>query len=426
MITISLREMLDAVGYSNASDAGNRQSAIKNLLSIDSVRSAISLKFKSDYASNRMATLTANISNQGFKNAIISAFDEFIEAEENAKNRETTGTGDNPAKVNLQTQKIDHLKDLLLKLRSDTKNSVVNDSTAAGSQFAYNVDQYNITLSSQEVGSLSQQELGILGALDIKPEVITPKQAIFMSENTSKYKNTKYPTYTGVDMRTIFITPHMISKNITVKVLSYSTHAGLIPVSTLGRKNPKGFAEGDEAIAGSMIASITVNDPLFDMQPLNYGVEDYAKRTSDIWRPYILPSQFPRFDLLLLFTNEKGFTSALTIFGIKLTDTGSTISMSDAEIEITYTYTALDIAPLRGVAGETADNSAREEFNIMENNEYLMRRKMAYDGKSQHRSQFEIASVYGKIDRRLEEVAYNNMRMNGMSIVDVYNYKKFD
>ena len=67
-----------------------------------------------------------------------------------------------------------------------------------------------------------------------------------------------------------------------------------------------------------MIATLTVNEPLSDMQPLLYGETNYAKNTSDVWRTYLLPDQFPLFDVLLLFTNEAGFTSSMVIFGIKI------------------------------------------------------------------------------------------------------------
>jgi hypothetical protein len=420
MLSFTLRQLLDSVGYTNPLDAGNNLSTSKNLLKIDTVRSATKKKISDDFATDQMADLTINISNAEFTRVIYEIFRDYISEEEQVQ------VAFNPTLVNKKTQESDALINMLTRIKNFTRSQTVVESSSAGIQFSNNIQNYTIVLTDAEVAAMEDDELAILGAADITPDLIIPESSVFMADKQydDRFGRTDFPTYTGVDMRVLFMTPHVISKNITVKVLSYSMHSGLIPVSTLGRKRPKGFAEGDTTIAGTIISTITINDPLFDMQPLNYGALDYAKRSSDVWRTYLLPDQFPLFDIVLLFTNEHGFTSSMAIFGVKLTDVGSVMSMSDSEIEVTYTYTAMDIDLLRSVAGEMAGDS--EAFDILENNEYLARRKIAYDGKSEHRDHFEIGSVYGAIDTRLREFGYNKMRMEGYSLLDIYNTDHFE
>jgi hypothetical protein len=204
------------------------------------------------------------------------------------------------------------------------------------------------------------------------------------------------------------MTPSIITDAITLKVFSYSMHSGLIPVGVLGRKGPKGFAEGDRTIAGTMIATLTINDPLMDMQPLLYsGVykKDDTKAVSDVWRTFLLPDQYPLFDVVFLFMNELGYTSAMSIFGIKITDVGQVMSMSDSEIEVTYTYTALDMEQVRLI--DTGSNHNGAVLDISRNADYIAKRNKIYNGVTDYRDSYEIGAVYSQINNRYEEIKRN-------------------
>ena len=161
-----------------------------------------------------------------------------------------------------------------------------------------------------------------------------------------------------------------------------------------------------------------------DLQPVLYGSNgNYAKATSDIWRTYLLPDQFPEFDILLLFSNEYGFNAALPIYGISITDTGSVISMSDSEIEVTYTYTALDIDVLRSITGVTNADGTETSFDPLEDNEYLAKREKAYRGESEHRSVFEVPSLYARMDTRAREIEYNHLKNQGLKLNEIISFR---
>jgi hypothetical protein len=169
-----------------------------------------------------------------------------------------------------------------------------------------------------------------------------------------------------------------------------------------------------------MIATVTVNDPLMDLQPILYASDnEYAASTSDIWRTYLLPDQFPLFDVLIMFSNEYGFNAALPIYGIKFTDTGTVMSMSDSEIEVSYTYTALDIDVIRSISGRENSDGTVTSFDPLANNEYLVKRERAYNGTSEHHSISEVPSLYARLDTRAREVEYNRMRNKGLDISEI-------
>lgn len=435
MISISLRELMDRVGISTASpqtfDIPSSQSGtnfISSILQVEGVRSAIIRKVKADYARDKSFDLIQNISDPTYVDQIQDIVSTFVSAEAQSRIDNADPFNGHPLFINKQEEDVDHLRTMITDLARKAKPSLTGDTSAAGLAFGINVENYVFELTPEEQASLDESELATLSVADIQPEAIVAPASVYMSDASfgELYQNQPHPVYTGVDMRVIMMTPNVITQNLSTKVITYSIHGGLIPVKTLGRKLPKGFAEGDTNIAGTIVATMTVNDPMFNMQPLNYGVEDYAKRTQDVWRTYLLPDQLPRFDMVLLFSNEAGFTSSMVIFGIKFTDVGSVIAMSDSEIEVTYTYSALDIDLLRTVEGERNVDGTVSTFDISQNNEYLARRKRAYDGKSQHRDHFEVGTVYSAIDRRSKELQYNKLRMAGFDLTSIYRYDAED
>jgi hypothetical protein len=414
--------LIDSAGYTDLEDIGSNFNQLKNLMKIPSIRSALSGKIKTDYAANNMADLTHQITDPDVKRTILSIFDSYIEKESKPQIFKAT-----PAYVNQPQQQSDNLTALMKDISRQLREIGTQNTNAAGSQFSFNVGNYVIELSPNEIAELSNVELASLAQSDIEIEQPITRNAVFISDKQyeERYKFNQYPSYTGIDMRVIMMTPYSVTNNMSLKVLSYSAHSGVVPVPVLGRVTPKGFADGDRTVAGSMIGVVTVNDPLFDLQPLHYGIDNYAKGSNDVYKTYLLPDQLPRFDILLMFSNEHGFTSAMTIFGVKLTDIGSVVAMSDSEIEVTYTYTALDMDILRSVAGEVNESGNVNTFDITGNNEYLAKRNMIYSGKSHHRDSFEIGSVYAKIDNRAREIGYNKLRSSGLSNLDIINYEKY-
>ncbi len=434
MVKFSLRDLFDRINVYktanvkyNVPDSNSGNSFISNILDVEGLRSAVTRKLKSDYANNKIYDLVQNISDPVYVNSIQNRIAEFVAADNAAKINQNNPYRNHPKFLNREDEELDNLRELLVDLSKNVNTIVTQTTSLSGTQFSINCDRYMFQLTSEEEASLDNNDRATLSVANLEPETRVLQSSIYMSDSSygPLYDKQPHPVYTGVDMRVIFMTPDVITQNITMKVITYSIHSGLIPIKTLGRKVAKGFAEGDTNIAGTIIATLTVNDPMFNMQPLNYAVEGYAKRTSDIWRTYLLPDQLPRFDIVLLFSNEYGFSSAMSIFGVKFTDVGSVMSMSDSEIEVTYTYSALDISPLKSIAPDISnDTGTISTFDISSNNEYLYRRELAYSGKSQHRSIFEVGANYAAIDRRSKEVYFNRLRMAGMDLSSIYLYQK--
>ena len=413
---------MDAGNVAGLSDAARTKST--TLLSSSVVNSAVSRQLSADWAQDRLQDLFLNVNNTILVNDIREYFQNFIE-----RKGKTT-----PIEHTLLKGRIDIQKDPLLRLldeiRNDDRIYVMAKSapSQAAVSFLHNANNYIITLSPEELGELDEADMETLSSLGAESaeNLIVPKSAVFMTDDkyTNRYKNQTYPTFTGADMRIITMTPHVITQNITLKVLTYSIHSGKIPISTLGRDRPKGWAKGDRTIAGTMIATVTINDPLMDLQPILYSSNnDYAKATSDVWRTYLLPDQLPEFDIVALFSNEYGFNGALPIFGISFTDVGSVISMSDSEIEVTYTYTALDIDVMRNITEHENADGTLSDIDILENNEYLVKRERAYKGISEHKSRFEVPALYGRLDSRSREIEYNRARNLGLDINEIINIR---
>jgi len=280
--------------------------------------------------------------------------------------------------------------------------------------FGNNLNKVFIDLSYSDMKALPGDALSALSAAgaDISKEQAVNMTGQFVSINGKPIHN-NLPTYTGVDMRLIVMTPHVITELMTVTTLTYSLHSAVAPVKTLGRSSPKGFAYGDRTIAGTIIATISRQDTLIDMQPGIYtGDTKHIKSTHDLYRPYLMPDQLPLMDFIITFQNEVGDASALSIFGIKITDMGQVISMSDSILEVQYTYTALDVLPLRAIRDYTYDKNgvATGSTINVNNNEYLMMRNRVLSGMSMNRSPFEVIGMYNEMNDVVRQIAYMDQR----------------
>jgi len=287
-------------------------------------------------------------------------------------------------------------------------------SDASRTIMSNNFRNVEIVLNDREISSLDSQTLLLLGytGLSLEAQLQVPPSAVFQN-NVNVNHGGQVPTYTGSDMQVFAITPHTFSLIPTMKVLSYSTHVDKTFVRVLGRSIPKGHSDGFRTIAGSMIHTISVNDPLMPLHPewINGDIST-VHNIQDLWRAVLATDQLPSFDLLIFFTNEVGFASTMAIFGIQIPDTGQTISMSDSEIEISYTYTALDIDIMRGTqyrknsVGIGKNKQDIYTLDIIGMNEYLARRNRILNGYSLHTSPFEAPALWAKMNAIYEEVDF--------------------
>lgn len=122
--------------------------------------------------------------------------------------------------------------------------------------------------------------------------------------------------------------------------LTISTHRAKSQVRPFGYINSKGIARGSRTIAGTLILTRFTTEVLYRF--LQSGLmADISKDTV-----YNKLDQLPPFNFTLLFTNEQGFISTQSLYGVEFVTDGSVASVNDILLEQTLTYLATDMSPL--------------------------------------------------------------------------------
>jgi hypothetical protein len=127
---------------------------------------------------------------------------------------------------------------------------------------------------------------------------------------------------------------------IEASTITVSTHRAKSQVRAFGYINPKGVARGSRTIAGTLVLSRFTTEVLYRF--LNSGLmSDLSKDTF-----YNKIDQLPPFNFTLLFSNEQGYISTQSIYGVEFVTDGSETSVNDIMLEQTLTYLAMDMSPL--------------------------------------------------------------------------------
>ena len=291
------------------------------------------------------------------------------------------------------------------------------DQYRIDNRFRHYADRYRIEISDSDLNSIQSENAITLGLIRDENRAVGDRQYLdrtydgrfIVSSDTNANKpgiKDHNAVFTGVDLQIVTISSCAVLSAMRLKTVTYSMHAGLIPVGSLGRDKPKGFAKGDRTVAGTLIATVAVEDPLMKMQPIIYTDKaEYRgfEGTRDVWRTYLLPDQLPIFDIIMFFSNEHGNKASMSIFGIKITDMGSVISMSDSEIEVTYTYTALDLDIIRSLSVENTQTGTLT-IDELANKEYELKRQRAYSGMGLHRSIYEVPSLMNSLNSAIVQL----------------------
>lgn len=145
-------------------------------------------------------------------------------------------------------------------------------------------------------------------------------------------------SYSGCD-----ITPTITvgSKSFVIgniSTISYSIHRDKTPVRVLGHTYPKGFVSAGRTIAGTLIFTIFDRHALHDIIASTIAEADPAKKYSSP-----LVDQLPPFDITILYQNEFGSTSYMSIYGVEISDEGQSHSINDIYTENVMQYVARDI-----------------------------------------------------------------------------------
>jgi hypothetical protein len=143
------------------------------------------------------------------------------------------------------------------------------------------------------------------------------------------------PSFNGSNIQ-----PRLGKQLIEASAITISTHRAKTQVRPFGYINPKGIARGSRTIAGTLILNRFTTEVLYRF--LTAGLmADLSKDTF-----YNKIDQLPPFIFTLLFTNEQGYISSQTLYGVEFVTDGSVVSVNDILLEQTITYFATDMSPL--------------------------------------------------------------------------------
>jgi len=143
------------------------------------------------------------------------------------------------------------------------------------------------------------------------------------------------PSFNGSNIK-----PRLGKQLIEASAITVSTHRAKTQVRPFGYINPKGIARGSRTIAGTLILNRFTTEVLYRF--LTSGLmADLSKDTV-----YNKIDQLPPFTFTLLFTNEQGYISTQSLYGVEFVTDGAVASVNDILLEQTITYFATDMSPL--------------------------------------------------------------------------------
>lgn len=193
-----------------------------------------------------------------------------------------------------------------------------------------------------------------------------------------------YNSFSGIDIQAVVGTQVLA----TLQGISYQISREKAPIFTMGSADPRGFARGKRAIAGSLVFIQFDSEPLMQslagrprpildidevrpeflgeagaptfesaVTPVGTastpGVDNIIGQESDIGSvgadmvaadPWYADQILP-FDIILAAANEYGALAQMKILGIELMNQGTGVSIDDIVCEHSYTYVALGIIP---------------------------------------------------------------------------------
>lgn len=177
------------------------------------------------------------------------------------------------------------------------------------------------------------------------------------------------------------------------QTISLSTYRDKRAVRACGSVYPKGFTRGARDLAGSLIFTVFDQHVLWDI--LQTDPSDFDGNTT---RAAIM-DQLPPVDILILFANEYGSISRMTIYGVEFVSEGQTMSIEDLLTENAVNFVARDYDPMRLVGtrakiDETSGQMQKELFSkkgsdLLREDDYKnFQKDSPYDRMVQRRNPF--------------------------------------
>jgi len=135
-----------------------------------------------------------------------------------------------------------------------------------------------------------------------------------------------------------------------IQTLSLSIHREKFPVRTLGSVYPRSITRGPRTLSGSVVFTHFhrhVFDEFFGAASYrSSGVGDFDRYR---WTTQVM-DQLPPLDISIVFANEYGNLSWMSILGVEFMNEGMVMSIEDLFVEGTAQYIARDWDPIRSVA----------------------------------------------------------------------------
>lgn len=126
-----------------------------------------------------------------------------------------------------------------------------------------------------------------------------------------------------------------------LQTISLSSFRDKQQVRACGTVYPKGFTRGPRTVAGSMIFTVFDRNVLFSLLTAQEADVDMNRPFS----PAVL-DQMPPLDLTILFANEYGSLSRMSIYGVEFISEGQSMSIEDMFLENQVQYVARDWDPM--------------------------------------------------------------------------------
>lgn len=142
----------------------------------------------------------------------------------------------------------------------------------------------------------------------------------------------------------------------SIQTFSFQVHTDIQPVRSLKFKYPKGYSVGQRLIAGSIICTVLEEHPFQEIMEFN-SILNYLLATSDeqfetrsvlstffgVDESSSVVDEIPPMNVVITGSNEQGDIIDSTIYGLKLINDGSVISIQDMITEQTFSFVAQDI-----------------------------------------------------------------------------------
>lgn len=195
-------------------------------------------------------------------------------------------------------------------------------------------------------GSFIEDEYTTRNALQNRRVLGLPQQGIFTTNKNGAF-DYMYKTFSGIDIKAVASLGSVVSDLDGITNLSWSVHSPKGTVRPLSRTSPGGTRSmGARTIAGTIIFAMANHEPLLKLLPSDMAASKQGPHDKRVYRPHVSVDQLPPFDLMAIMTNEYGFASILSIYGMQIVDHGGSLGIDSLVTEGVYQYTALSMDPI--------------------------------------------------------------------------------